>query len=118
MYSVMPGSEGKNLGIKATGKITTEDEEKLIKKANEVIEEFGSINVLCDFTEFKSATAKAEIEDFTWLVNHKSKIDKIGVLGSEEYKGLCEAMVGFLLPKDTKFFAESEIDAAWAWLKE
>ncbi|MFH1781653.1 MAG: STAS/SEC14 domain-containing protein [Patescibacteria group bacterium] len=118
MYDILTESNGKNVGVKVVGRITKEDEDKLIERVNQVVAEHGKINVLFDFTDFTSAELKAEIEDFQWLQAHKDKIIKMAAVGSKKYEKMCAEFVKLIFHGDYKYFEESQLLEAWAWLKE
>jgi len=120
MFTKLPESEGAALGVRLSGKITTEMEEELINVCNQVIEEHNTIDFLVHLDEHARWGVKAGIEDLKWALTHIKNIGKVAIVAdSQFYKWYVALNQPFakMVGIQEEYFKPDAIDEAWAWVK-
>jgi len=121
MIKKLPRSKGAVLGFEITGKVTLEEENEWIAKFDKAIREHGKISVLIILGEEASWGVKAGIEDLKWVVTHMKKLQRLAlVTDSNVWEWLIKMDSPFakMVGIGEKHFKSSEIEKAWAWVKE
>lgn len=120
MYTILPESEGASIGITVSGKLSTEEERELVKKADSTVAEHGKLNILVELHEFKGATAQAMVTDLKWLAKNLKNISRLAIVADSKILGWLvelDAVFARLMNIEEKHFTRQEIDDAWTWLK-
>ena len=121
MITVLPESEGAAIGVKITGKVTPELEEQLIKEANRVIQEHGTMNVLVFLDDHARWGMKAGIEDIKWVIKHLKDMKKVAFVADSRFYEWYVALdrpFGKMVGIEERYFKPEDIDDAWKWIKE
>lgn len=106
------------LGFKHSGKLHNEDYQKFVPTLDAAIAKLGKIRLLALFNDFKGWDAKALWDDIKFSGTHCTKIERIALVGDKTWeKWMAMICKPFTMAK-VKYFATSELDAAWAWLGE
>jgi hypothetical protein len=114
MLESMDKSSGNVVGYKVVGDMTKADYATLDPAVDVVIDQYGSINLLLDLTDFRWEKINAWSTDLDFGKKYKDKIDKMALVGNQKWeKAMAKAAQGFYA-KEIQYF-ESENDA-WDWL--
>ncbi|MGB3796059.1 MAG: STAS/SEC14 domain-containing protein [Alteraurantiacibacter sp.] len=120
MYTILPQSAEASVGIRISGKLTTEQERELIQKADAIVAEHGAINLLVELLDFEGATAEAVAKDLKWIAQNLNNLARLAVVADSKVLGWlidADAVFAKLVGIEEKHFSRDEIAEAWAWLK-
>jgi SpoIIAA-like len=119
MFQVMPESEGKIIGLKASGKLTDHDyQEVLIPNLEAVIRQHGKFRLLCFIDEkFEGLEAGALWEDAKFFLAHKDNFEKMAVAGGPKWIELIMKLFAPLMQGDVKTFPGEQLSKAWEWIR-
>jgi hypothetical protein len=112
----LDGSAGRNLGYRISGDVTREDYDVLRPQTEAAINDFGSVNLLCDLTAFKWEKIGAWKADLEFGHEFRKKIDKLAIVGDHRYERLIADVAHPLYANESKYF--TDLDEAWAWFDE
>ena len=116
MLETMEKSSGNVLGFKMIGDVTKADYETLDPAVDAVVENYGSVNLLLDLTQFHWEKVTAWGADLHFGHTYKDKINKMAVVsGAKWVKHLAKLAEPFYA-KEIKTFETD--DAAWDWLRD
>jgi hypothetical protein len=121
MITKLPESQGSVLGVKISGKVTTEMEDDLIKTCDKVIQAHGKIDVLVFLDEHVRWGLKAGIEDLKWAMKHIKDIKKVAVVADSPFYKWYVALdkpFGKMVGIEEKYFKPQDLADAWSWIKE
>ena len=118
MFEKMANSSGNVVGYKAVGTITKEDYKKLEPEIKALVEKQGSIKMLIDMSEFKWEKVEAWISDLKFGSEFHKKIDKLAIVGDKSWEKWFTHLAKPFYARDAKYFKSSEVDKAWAWMRE
>jgi hypothetical protein len=87
MFQIMPESQGKILGVRATGKLTDQDyQEILIPRLEALIKKHGKVRLLCFMDEeFAGLEAGAIWDDAKFFLPHKDDFEKMAIVGGPKW---------------------------------
>lgn len=121
MMEIMAESEGRVVGIRASGKLTTDDYERVLgPRLEEMVLEYGSrLRVLfymdSDFEgwELSAAWANTKLD-----VHHHSDLEKVAIVGAPAWEEWCVKLAASALMKgELRRFSMNELADAWEWVK-
>jgi hypothetical protein len=118
--TILPESNGANVGIRVTGRLRDADYEKMQADLLARLPEGGKLRLLAVIdSEFRGWTPKACFDDIAMAFSPWSKrIEKLGVVAGPGLVRWCTAnFPAALLPYPMKVFSPDETDAAWTWLR-
>lgn len=104
------------LSIKAVGKLTHKDYERLVPMLESALENIQEphIRVLFDASQFEGWELRAAWDDFKLGVNYGSKFDKVALVGSHKWQDVAAKVSGWFISGEMRSFHES--DKALEWL--
>jgi hypothetical protein len=118
MIEQLAGLPGKVLGFKMSGKLHDEDYKKFVPLVDEAISKQGKVRMLAQFHDFHGWDAHALWDDIKFSTTHCTKIERIALVGEEEWEaGMAKVCKPFTMAK-VKYFDSSDLDAAKAWVAE
>jgi hypothetical protein len=96
MFEILPESTDCNIGIKVSGKLTSEDYDVLLPKLDEAIGVHGKINLLMVL-----------------------KVEKAAFVGDKKWQGwMVKILDPFTRHTKERFFEVDQLEDAWSWIKE
>ena len=116
MYTIMPQSEGKVVGIKATGRIDSEDFQNIMPQLIAVFQKNSPIRLLMDWTNFDGFTSDAESDEFQFLINRSREIELAAIVGPSKWMGRVN-QIEKMTSIEMRLFDTNEMSEAWQWLK-
>jgi hypothetical protein len=118
MFEKMAGSSGNVVGYKAVGTITASDYKKLEPEIKALVEKQGNLRMLFDVSEFKWEKVEAWIPELKFGSEFHNKIDKMAIVGDKNWEKWITDLTKHFIARDAKYFKTTEVDKAWAWLRE
>ncbi len=116
MILIMPQSEGRLVGIKATGRIGPDDFQNVMPHIIEVLENHSPIKMLLDWTNCDGFTPDAESDRFGFLISYGSNIEKVAIVGDTKWRKLANEVID-AVRFELRIFNSTEMQAAWDWLE-
>lgn len=119
MFQIMPESEGKVIGLRATGKLTDQDyREVLIPSLEALINQHGKVRLLCFMDEeFAGLEAGAMWDDARFFLHHKDDFEKMAIVGGPKWIELIMKLFAPLMKGDVKIFSGEQLSEAWKWIR-
>ncbi len=109
-------NSGRDVEIVATGKLEVEDYDAFVPRFDNLIEKFGSIDVLFVMKDFGGFEMWALWEDIKLEWKHYANIGRLGMVGETSWE---EWMATFCKPftkSEIKYFDSSDISKARSWV--
>jgi len=117
MYRVLDESSGRTVGIKVDGKLTNNDYEVLVPYFENLINEYGSLNLLCDMTQFSGVEIGVFWEDFKFSIRHVRDFTRMAIVGDEQWLDWYTTTFNPMVKTELKCFSSKHIHDAWNWVK-
>ena len=114
MLETIDKSSGNVVGYKVSGDMTKADYATLDPAVDAVINEYGSINLLLDLTDFHWEKVNAWSSDLDFGKTYKDKIDKMALVGNKKWEKLMAKAAQPFYAKEIQYFEAD--DDAWDWL--
>ena len=111
-------ASGNVLEVAVTGRLTKEAYQKLVPVVDKQIKDHGKLRILFVMRDFHGWTAGALWEDTKFDLKHWRDIERLAVVGESKWE---QGMATFCKPFTTakiKYFDQSQLDAARAWIAE
>ena len=120
MIEILQESQGKILGIRATGRVTDEDYRKVfIPKLDELISAHENIRVLYLMDkQLEGFDFGAMWDDTKYGFGHKDAWEKIAVVGGPQWVQWGVKLCSYFLKGELRIFSEDELQQAWNWVRE
>jgi hypothetical protein len=118
MFELLDGSDGKVVGIHASGRLTDSDYKTFIPRIEERIDQHGKIRLLVDMEGFVGWDLYAAWDDFTFGMTHWHHFEKMALVGDTSWEKAAARAADLLMHGEVRFFDLDERDAAWDWIKE
>lgn len=119
MIAFMPESEGKVVGVRASGKLTGADYQRVLMPYLEsMIDRHGRLRVLflmdetCTGWDLRAAWANTVL-DF----RHRDDFEKVAVVGAPRWEEWCVKLAGLLIKGPMRTFPRHHLGDAWHWLR-
>lgn len=117
MFELLDGSDGKVVGIHASGRLTDSDYKTFMPKIEERIDEYGKIRLLVDMEGFAGWDMYAAWDDFTFGMTHWHHFEKMAIVGDRTWEETAAKAMDLLMRSEVRFFEIQNRDAAWDWIK-
>ena len=118
MFQRMDKSLANAVGYKIIGKIQKEDYEKFLPEVRALVEQFGSIRLLLDMSDYEGIEAKAWFSDAKFGKEFHKNLEKMAVVGDKRWNKWITSLSKRTFSGEARFFNEIDIETAWMWLKE
>ena len=106
------------LSLKATGKLTHQDYEKINPMINSALEgvKDPQVKVFIDGSEFEGWELRAAWDDFKLGLKHGAQFDKIAIFGNKKWQEYTTKIGSWFISGEVKYFEDA--DEALTWLQE
>ena len=106
------------LSLKAMGKLTHEDYEKINPMIDSALESVNDpkVKVFIDGSELEGWELRAAWDDFKLGLKHGSEFDKIAIFGNKQWQEYAAKIGSWFSSGEVKYFEDS--NKALAWLQE
>lgn len=121
MIRQLPESEGAVIGVEVTGEIDSKEEDRWIDIFDNLIKEYGSINILVLLDGEFSMDIDAAYDDLKWTFKNLKNMNKLAIVSESRVLGWLVAVdspFGELAGISEKYFETSNLQDAWSWIKE
>ena len=118
MYTLLPETDGRCIGIQVSGKVTTQDYRELIPQLEERIDRYGEVCILFEMKDFKGWQVGAAWEDIKFDVRHNRDIKRAALVGDKRWEEWMTKVMKLFAHAETRYFHLSEHDRAWRWIRE
>ena len=112
MINRLERSTGSAIGYRFSGAIGREDYAVLVPEMEALVDQYGSVQLLCDLTDFTSERPSAWWDDMQFGHDFHKKITKMAVVGGGMEKVIAE--VAKMYAGEVRYFPDG--DSAWTWL--
>ncbi|RJX28395.1 MAG: STAS/SEC14 domain-containing protein [Desulfarculus sp.] len=118
MLEVLTQSAGAALAVRASGKLTDADYQKVfIPRLEALIKQHGRVKVMLIFAmDFRGWEAKAAWDDAAFGLKHRKDCAKLAVVGAPSWVNWGAKVGGHFMSGEIKTFAAGQEDAAWKWV--
>lgn len=118
MIEQLPGSGGKILGFKLSGKLHDEDYKTFVPLIDAAVAKEGKVRLLAQFHDFLGWDLHALWDDTKFATTHCLSVERIALVGEKKWEEwMAKVCKPFTMAK-IRYFDATQTDAAWAWLKE
>lgn len=119
MIEIMKESEGSIIGIRASGKLTIDDYDRVLGPRLEALaRKFGTIRALfymdAGFEGWEPSAAWANTKlDF----RHRGDLERVAIVGAPAWEEWCARLAGLLMKGELRTFPADDLPRAWDWVK-
>ncbi|NOX95777.1 MAG: STAS/SEC14 domain-containing protein [Alphaproteobacteria bacterium] len=120
MFEILPKSNEEALAIKASGKLSADDYEKvLIPKLNELFKAHKRVRLMVEFSDDFACWSSAEAawDDAKIGLEHPNDFEKIALVGAPAWIKLGMKFYCLFFRGEVKAFAGDAEAEAWDWVK-
>jgi hypothetical protein len=118
MIEQLPAPSGKVLAFKMSGKLHDEDYERFVPLIDAAVAREGRVRLLAQFEDFHGWDAHALWDDIKFATTHCTTIERIALVGDKKWEQwMAKVCKPFTMAK-LRYFDQSEVEAAKAWLAE
>lgn len=117
MFEMLPQSEGENIAVKASGKISESDYEEILPEFERRCEEVLQFRLLLDWEHLEGWEEEAVTVRFVQRIMHRLRCKRLAILSDDPHRlGDIKDLRGLLMIRELRVFPPAERDAAWSWL--
>ena len=119
MIEIMAESSGSVLGLRASGKLTHDDYQRvLIPHLDSLFRQHGKLNLLFLMDEdFAGWELDAAWDDARYGLRHNADFGKLAVVGGPAWVERCIRLAGFLMKGEIRTFSSRQVAQAWDWIR-
>jgi len=117
MLEELDGRDGNIVGFKVTGRFTGGQMKAFADRLDAVVAEFGPVRLLVELEDFRGIEPDVLWQKAKFTFAHLRDIERMAVVGDRAWEAWWVKIAGALSPTETRYFDETDIDAARAWLK-
>jgi len=119
MLEILPESQGKVLGIKASGTLTDPDyQDILLPRLETIIRDHGKARVLCLMDQdFHGWDMEAMWDDAKFGFAHRHDFEKFAVVGGPRWVEWGANLGALFMNTDLRTFPSEQLEDAWAWIQ-
>jgi hypothetical protein len=119
MLEIMQESEGKVVGFRATGKLTTADfDQVLLPRLESPSRQFNKLRALvymdANFVgwDLPAAWANTKLD-----IRFHGDLEKVAIVGAPIWEEWCVRLASLLMKGELRTFKTEQLADAWVWLK-
>jgi hypothetical protein len=114
----LPSDSPKILGFKMSGKLHDEDYKTFVPVVEAAVAAQGKVRLLAKFEDFHGWDMHALWDDIKFATKHCADIERIALVGDRKWEEWMAKVCKPFTRATVKYFDASQMDQAWAWLKE
>ena len=118
MIEIDERSNGRVIGIRATGKISGEELEPVLGLLEGTIAEHGKVRLLVHVEELGAFSPGALVNDTRFSLEHADDVERVAVVADGVLFGAYVKTAARLVPGEVRRFRTRELDEAWRWIEE
>lgn len=118
MHEIKPPDDNV-LWVKVNGKLTREEYADLVPSWEAMIARHGKFRLLFQMLpDFAGWEAGAAMDDMKFSVSHQNEMERVAVVGAKKWHEMVAKFSKLIVNSEIRFFEDSEIEQALAWLHE
>lgn len=117
MIEILDRSEGRVVGLRATGRITGEDFGPVLERLERALAEHGGIRLLVHVEKLGTFSPGAFLDDARFSIEHAKDVERIAVVAEGLLFGTYVKAAARLVPGEVRRFKSHELDEAWRWIE-
>ena len=118
MIEQLPAPSEKVLAFKMSGKLHDEDYKRFVPLIDAAAAREGKVRLLAQFEDFHGWDLHALWDDIKFATTHCTTIERIALVGDKKWEQwMAKVCKPFTMAK-LRYFDQSEVEAAKAWLAE
>ncbi|MEZ5774918.1 MAG: STAS/SEC14 domain-containing protein [Hyphomicrobiaceae bacterium] len=119
MLEILPESENEFLAVRAAGRLTGADYEKVLPRFDAALERHPKLEVLVLMDDdFSGWALNAAWDDLTYGLRNRRRFDRVAVAGGPAWMSWCMSAFQLLFPGEMRSYPMSEADEARRWVKQ
>lgn len=115
MIEELPGSSGSAVGYRFSGDIDKADYATLVPRLEQLVSTFGSIQLLCDLTDFHWEKVDAWGADMRFGHEFHASITRMAMVGGSHLVDALAKMAQPFYAREVRAFPD--VDTAWVWVR-
>jgi len=108
----------KLIGFKLSGKLHDEDYKKFVPEVEALLGAEGKVRLFAQFEDFHGWDLHAAWDDIKFGAKHYGDLDRIAMVGDRKWEKWMAQVCNPFTKAKVRYFEASQIDEAWAWLRE
>jgi SpoIIAA-like len=118
MIETIPTPSPKTIGFKLSGKLHDEDYSSFVPTVESFLAAEGKARLFVQFEDFHGWDLHAVWDDTKFAFKHYSDFDRIAIVGERRWEKWMAYVCKPFTKATVRYFDASQIDDAWAWLRE
>jgi hypothetical protein len=118
VFEKMSASSKNVIGFRMTGKLTNADYKALAPEFEDGIKRYGKIRLLWLLEDFHGWEPKAAWDDYEYWRKYGKEIERVAIVGNKRWEEWMTKLAQLFMKGGVKYFGESQLDDAWAWVRE
>ncbi len=103
--------------IDLRGKLSKEDFQNFVPEIEQQIQQHGKLRLLVHMHDFHGWTASGIWEDLKFEMKHFKDFERIAFVGDQRWEATLSSFCKPLTSAEVRYFEESQLEAARAWLE-
>jgi len=117
MITFLEFADEKTLAMKVSGKLTHQDyEEFIIPKLELILATHDSAHVYIQAEDFHGWDFRAAWDDFSMGIKHRHEIDRVAIVGDQEWEQWLSKTVALMMKGEVRFFHPAQQQTAQDWI--
>lgn len=116
MFRVLDLTNKDLIAIQIDGKLDKSDYDKITPLIDKTVKEYGKIKLYIQIDNIEGIEPKAFVEDVKTYFKHFNHINKIAVVGENDWQKLWSNVTSPFVSGEIKFFRQSEVVEARKWI--
>lgn len=116
MFRVLDLTNKDLIAIQIDGKISKSDYDKITPLIEKTVKEYGKIKLYIQIDNIEGIELKAFAEDVKTYFKHFSDINKIAVVGENDWQKFWSKLASPFVSGEIKFFRHEEVVEARKWI--
>ena len=108
----------KTIGFKLSGKLHDEDYKSFMPTVESFLAAEGKARLFVQFEDFHGWDLHAVWDDTKFAFKHYSDFDRIAMVGDRRWEIWMAKVCRPFTKATVRYFDASQVDEAWAWLRE
>ena len=118
MIETLPTVSPKTIGFKLSGKLHDEDYQSFMPTVESFLAAEGKARLFVQFEDFHGWDLHAVWDDTKFALKHYSNFDRIAMVGDRRWEKWMAQICRPFTKATVRYFDASQVDEAWAWLRE
>jgi hypothetical protein len=118
MIETLQTGTGKIIGFRLSGKLHDSDYKQFVPAVEAALTSEGKLRLFVQLEDFHGWDLHAMWDDFKFGLKHYSDFDRIAMVGDQKWETWMARLCKPFTKAKVQYFGASEVDAAWAWLRE